>query len=143
MQAQRRQRLAPSRASFAARRPTVPRPPRSRSRTRWRCAVHQHPVLDSLLQSALRTAKALRPYLSAAALQVYAGDARRRLRPAEAELKAALGLGAGGSLDELQGALLTAGLVESLQRRLCESELWRVLQRAAGEPEPPGSRRLQ
>ena len=95
------------------------------------------------MQSAHCTAKALRSYLDVAALQVYAGDARRRLRPAEAELKAALGLGAGVSLEELQGALLTAGLVESLERRPCESELWRVLQRAAGEPEPPGSRRPQ
>ena len=145
MQAQRRQRLAPSRASFAARRPTELRPPCSRSRTRWRCAVHQHPVLDSLVQSALCTAKALRPYLDAAALQVHAGDARRRLHNAEAELNTALGLEAGESLDVLQGALLTAGLAAALERRPCETELWRALhlRRAAGEPELPGSRRLQ
>ena len=85
-----------------------------------------------------------------AALQVYTGDARDRKRDAVAELTAALGLGAEGSLDEpgesleeLQGALLTAGLAAALERRPCETELRRALQRAAGEPEPLGSRRLQ
>lgn len=62
---------------------------------------------------------------------------------AEAELKAALGLGAGGSLEELQGALLTAGLAAKLEQRPSDSQLLQVLQRAAGEPELPGSRRLQ
>ena len=74
---------------------------------------------------------------------MYAGDARGRLRPAEAELKAALGLEAGESLDVLQGALLTAGLAAALERRPCESKLLGVLKRAAGVPELPGSRRLQ
>ena len=48
-------------------------------------------------------------------------------------------MGEGESLDELQGALLTAGLAAKLERRPCESELLQVLERAAGEPELPDS----
>ena len=100
-------------------------------------------MLVSLVQSASCSAKALRPYLDVATLQVYSCEAQNCLQAAEAELKAALELGAGGSLDELQGALLTAGLAAKLERRPFESELWQALQRVAGEPEVPSSRSLQ